>query len=484
MLTTVGESLREAFFMFWETLWALVLGFGLSGAVQAFVSRGQMQRVMGNHRPAALTRSSLLGMASSSCSYAASALAKSLFQRGADFTAAMVFMFASTNLVVELGIVLWLLIGWQFTLAEFVGGAMMIVLLGLLLPRAVPRRWVDAARERVEHGEAGATHHAAHTAEHGESEDTNRRSLAERVRQPSRWADAAGYTISDLTMLRREIVIGFVVAGFVAVGVPAGFWNAVFLHNRGALTIIENAIIGPFVAIISFVCSIGNVPLAAALWKDGISFGGVVAFIFADLISLPLLFIYRKLYGGRLTLRLLVVFWLVMSVAGLLTELIFQGAGLVPSSRPAVIAPEHFGWNYTTVLNIVFLLVFTGIYWLHRHKERFGGGQNFARDPVCGMQVDKENPGATLYADDETVYFCSGSCQERYQRRGDSVSVEPATKLATDPVCGMQVNPAQPGAALIEGSGTVYFCSPHCQATYTATPQKGGLSPTKGSAND
>ena len=393
VLVTIGDSLREAFFMFWETLWALVLGFGLSGAVQAFVSRGQMQRVMGRRGPAALTRSSLLGMASSSCSYAASALAKSLFQQGADFTAAMVFMFASTNLVAELGIVLWLLIGWQFTLAEFAGGAIMIVLLGVLVPRLVPRRLVSAARERLDR--EGASREGA-SRRAGQRPPDEGDSLARRLRQRSRWADAAGYTISDLTMLRREIVIGFVVAGFAAVAVPAGFWNAVFLHGHGPLTMIENAIVGPFVAIVSFVCSVGNVPLAAALWKDGISFGGVVAFIFADLISLPLLFIYRKLYGGRLTLRLLGVFWLVMSVARLLTELIVKAAGIMPQARPASIAPEHLGWNYTTILNIVFGFVLAAIYWLYRSKERFGGGQDVARDPVCGMQVDTHHPGAVL----------------------------------------------------------------------------------------
>jgi hypothetical protein len=424
-LVTIGGSLREAFFMFWETLWALVLGFGLSGAVQAFVSRGQMQRVMGRRGPGALTRSSLLGMASSSCSYAASALAKSLFQRGADFTAAMVFMFASTNLVVELGIVLWLLIGWQFTLAQFAGGAIMIVLLGVLVPRLIPRHLITAARERLDRaaadrtGSAAPAEHAGHDhqpAVHGPPDE--RDSLAGRLRQPARWADAAGYTISDLTMLRREIIIGFVVAGFAVVAVPAGFWNAVFLHDHGALTMIENAIVGPFVAIISFVCSVGNVPLAAALWQGGISFGGVVAFIFADLISLPLLFIYRKLYGGRLTLRLLGVFWLVMSVAGLLTELIFQAAGLVPATRPTSIAPEHLSWNYTTILNIVFLFVLAGIYWLHRSRERFGGGQEVARDPVCGMQVDKHHPGAILRAGGHTTYFCSEPCRERYSQPG------------------------------------------------------------------
>jgi YHS domain-containing protein/uncharacterized membrane protein YraQ (UPF0718 family) len=215
-------------------------------------------------------------------------------------------------------------------------------------------------------------------------------------------------------MLRREIVIGFVAAGFAAAAVPASFWSAVFLHGHGALTVIENAIVGPFVAIISFVCSVGNVPLAAALWHDGISFGGVVAFVFADLISLPVLFIYRKLYGGRLTLRLIGVFWLVMSAAGLLTELIANAAGLVPATRPTIIAPEHLSWNYTTFLNIVFVVVLAGICWLHRSKERFGGGVGVARDPVCGMQVDMANPGAVLRADGHTTYFCSGHCRDRF----------------------------------------------------------------------
>ena len=395
VLGLIGSSLREAFFMFWETLWALVLGFWLSGAVQAFVSRTQMQRVLGDHKPPALARGSLFGMASSSCSYAAAALARTLFGRGADFTTAMVFMFASTNLVVELGIVLWLLLGWPFAAAEFTGGVIMIVLLGLILPRVVPARRAEAARHRLDQDAApvgGPDPHAGHGAPAADAATAG--PLRARLRQPGRWAQAASYTISDLAMLRREIVIGFAAAGFLAVAVPAGFWNAVFLHGHGALTAIENAVVGPFVAIISFVCSIGNVPLAAALWHDGISFGGVVAFVFADLISLPLLLIYRRLYGAGLTLRLLAVFWLVMSAAGLLTELLFGAAGISAPARPAVIAPEHLAWNYTTVLNIVFLAVFAVIWWLHRSAARLGAGRGHARDPVCGMQAEKANAGA------------------------------------------------------------------------------------------
>jgi uncharacterized membrane protein YraQ (UPF0718 family)/YHS domain-containing protein len=215
-------------------------------------------------------------------------------------------------------------------------------------------------------------------------------------------------------MLRREIVIGFIVAGFLAVGVPVAFWNAVFLHGHGVLTTVENAIVGPFVAVISFVCSIGNVPLAAAVWHDGSAFGGVVAFVFADLISMPLLLIYRKLYGVRLTARLLAVFWAVMSVAGLLTEVLFNGAGLLPTVRPVTVAPERLSWNYTTILNIVFLALFAAIYWLHRNKKKFGGGADFARDPVCGMQVEKQNPGAVLRTDRGAVYFCSDHCKDHY----------------------------------------------------------------------
>jgi uncharacterized membrane protein YraQ (UPF0718 family)/YHS domain-containing protein len=411
--STIWHSLDEGFFMFWQTLWALILGFTLSGAVQAFVSRRQMRRVMGDHRPAAIVRSSLLGMASSSCSYAASALARSLFAGGADFTAAMVFMIASTNLVLELGIVLWLLIGWQFAAAEFVGGAIMIGLLALILPRVIPTAMIADARRH-----AGAA---------APADDADESDLRGRLRQPARWASAAGYTISDLRMLRREIVIGFVVAGFLAIAVPAHFCNAIFLHGHGAGATIENAAVAPGIAVISFVCSIGNVPLAAALWQHGISFGGVVAFVFADLIAAPLLLIYRKLYGGRVTLRLLGAFWLVMSTAGVLTELIFRALGAIPHQRPRLISPEHFAWDYTSWLNLVFLVVLGGLLWVHAHRDRFGPNTTHAHDPVCGMQVERTHPGAVLDTADGRMYFCSGHCQGIYQREHQTTAATERT---------------------------------------------------------
>ncbi len=319
----------------------------------------------------------------------------------------MVFMVASTNLVIELGIVLWLLIGWQFAVAEFVGGAIMIAALGVLLPRVVPAALAAQVRAR----DSVAGH------DHGEPpDDGSDGGFRARLRQPSRWVASAGYTIADLRMVRREIVIGFVLAGFLAVAVPMHVWSDLFLTGHGPLTTIENAIVGPFVAIISFVCSIGNVALASALWTGGISFGGVIAFLFADLITIPLLLMYRTMYGGRITLRLVAVLWPVMSASGLITELLFRAAGGVPTRSPTVVATEHVTWNYTTVLNLVFVLAFAALLWLHRQHDRFDNADAHAVDPVCRMQVEKVNAAATIPLGDETVYFCSERCRDRFAK--------------------------------------------------------------------
>ena len=403
MLIDVAHSLREAFFMFWVTLWALILGFGISGAVQAFVPRAEMQRVLGRRGPREIGRATLFGAASSSCSYAASAMAKTLFQRGADFVNSMVFMFASTNLVIELGIVIWVLLGWQFALGELVGGVIMIVLFFGLAGFVVKRREIEAARARL--GEGGHVHDSGST----------RRAWRERLRSPAGWADAASYTFGDLKMLRKEMTAGYLVAGFLAVLVPVSVWNDVFLTGHGFWTSLQNVIVGPFIALIACVCSIGNVPLAAALWHGGISFGGVMSFIFADLIALPLLLIYRRYYGGRLALKLLLTFWVVMSAAGLAVEYLFLGIGIVPTTRPETVVPTEFSWNYTTFLNIVFLLVLAGLWWLARNRERLGGGADYAIDPVCGMQVEVANAAARSERDGQVVYFCSDHCLHRFE---------------------------------------------------------------------
>ncbi len=425
VLLDVGRSLREGFFMFWETLWPLILGFGLSGAVQAFVSRESMQQKLGNHGPASIARASGYGMASSSCSYAASAMSKSLFMKGADFVSSTVFMFASTNLVLELGLVLIVLLGWQFAVAEYVGGAIMIVLLALLGGLWFRGRMIDQARRRLEDGSGGGH-------QHGPEENVALQAEAwgTKLRSPGGWANAATYTMADLTMLRRELVVGYTVAGFLAVAVPVRVWNTVFLHGHGFWTSLENVIVGPFIAIVSFVCSIGNVPLAAALWHGGISFGGVISFLFADLIALPLLLIYRRYYGTRMTLRMLVLFWAVMSTAGLLTEGIFGAFGAIPTTRPASVAPAHFQWNYTTYLNIGFLALFAVLYWTYRNRERLGGGNGYALDPVCGMQVRTGDAPASSSHDGHTIWFCSDHCRMRFEADPDRFSEAPAPSPA------------------------------------------------------
>jgi uncharacterized protein len=406
ILIDIGHSFREAFFMFWETLWALILGFGLAGAVQAFVSRSEMQRVLGPRGPRAIARASVLGAASSSCSYAASAMAKTLFQRGADFVNSMVFMFASTNLVIELGIVIWVLLGWEFALAELVGGVIMIVLFTLVARLVLRREEIAKARERVAEGG------------HEHADPIQRRPWRERLTSQAGWADAASYAFADLKMVRKEIAAGYLIAGFLTVLVPVSVWHSVFATGHGFWTSLQNVIVGPFIAMISFVCSVGNVPLAAALWHGGISFGGVISFIFADLIALPLIFIYRRYYGGRLTLKLVAVFWGVMSAAGLTVEYLFRAVGIEPTTRPEVVVQTGFQWNYTTYLNIVFLVVLAGLWWLARNQRRLGGGAGYAIDPVCGMQVEVANAAARSERDGQLVYFCSDHCLHHFEAAG------------------------------------------------------------------
>ena len=492
---TIGRSLTDGWWMFWETLWALVLGFGLSGAVQAFVSRAEMQRALGDDRPRTIAKAGFFGMVSSSCSYAAAALAKTLFGRGANFTATQAFMFASTNLVVELGIVLWLLIGWQFAAAEFVGGTIMIVLLRLVLPYVVSTAEADAARDALN----AADGHGGGHEHHGEQDAAlTAKPWRQRVRSLSGWSDAAGYTISDLTMLRKELVIGFVVAGFADVAVPTSFWRSLFVTGHGFWSALENVILGPFLAIISFVCSIGNVPLAAALWSGGITFGGTIAFVFADLITLPLLLIYRKYYGTRLTAKLLGVFWATMSVAGLATEYLFKAVHISPPAavKHGMVGRDVWGLNYTTVLDFIALAVFAGLYWLYRNRDRFGGGAAYAKDPVCGMQVEKAHPGAVARHDGDTVYFCSDHCRQKYdanpqryasatngradqpdyggdhaEHHAHDVAISEADEgQAVDPVCGMTVDPATVPAHLTYAGRDYYFCNPGCADRFTADP--------------
>jgi uncharacterized protein len=350
MLAAIGHALMMSFTMAWEILWALILGFWLSAIIQAVVSKEEMSRLLPDDSPRIIAVACGLGAASSSCSYAAVALARSMFRKGANFTAAMAFQFASTNLVLELGILLAVLLGWQFTLAEFTGGPLMIIIMVLLFKAFLTPRIVEAARLQAEKGLQGRMEGHA-----GMDMSVHEGSVWQRMTSSKGRTAISHFFVMDWASLWFDIAGGLLIAGALAAWVPNDFWQAFFLQGHPILAKLWGPLVGPVVAILSFVCSVGNVPLAAVLWNGGISFGGVVAFLFADLIVLPILNIYRKYYGLKISAYLLVIFYISMAVAALAVEFLFGSLHLIPQQRKAQIIEEAIRWDYTTILNIVFI---------------------------------------------------------------------------------------------------------------------------------
>ena len=411
VLDQIGQGLWNAFQMAWEVWWALVLGFLLSAVVQAWVPRSRMEQSLGGRGLKTVALASGLGAASSSCSYAAVAIAKSIFQKGASLVSAMVFQFASTNLVFEIGIVMWIFLGWEFTLAEFVGGLILIVLMWLGLRVFVSRREEQQAREHALAAESGHQHHSA--------------GGGSRLLSLDAWSDVAHNFRGDWAMLWKEITAGFLIAGFIAL-LPMDFFNSLFLTDTGGwVQLLENVIVGPLVAVLSFVCSVGNVPLAAVLWAGGISFSGVIAFIYADLIIVPLVLVYGRYYGWRVAALLVTIMFGAIVAAALAVDGIFGAFGLIPSDRPSIesITERGITWNYTTFLNIVFTFVAAGLVGLTMQRG--------ARDPVCGMTV--AHGEVTAEHRGRRYFFCGPGCRakfeadpDRYAARDGGASAAPA----------------------------------------------------------
>jgi uncharacterized membrane protein YraQ (UPF0718 family)/YHS domain-containing protein len=396
----IGRGLANAGQMAWEVGWALILGFVLSGIVQAWVPRSRLERALGGRGARELLLSTGLGAASSSCSYAAIAIAKSLFQKGASFASAMAFQFASTNLVFEIGIVMWIFLGWQFTLAEFVGGIFLIALMWAAVRLVVTRRLEEAAREHAATAAAGHEHHSAG----GEKLPWRRR-----LTSVDAWSDVAHNFRGDWEMLWKEIGAGFLIAGFIAL-LPLSFFNGLFVTDAPtAPRLLENVVLGPVVAALSFVCSVGNVPLAAVLWAGGISFSGVIAFIYADLIIVPIVLAYRKYYGWPTTWRMVAIMFGSIVGAALAVDGIFAAAGLIPGHRPSVdsITSRTITWNYTTALNIFFVLAAAALLSLTFRRG--------AKDPVCGMTVDRQTTPHRLVVGGRTLYFCGRGCRAKFE---------------------------------------------------------------------
>jgi hypothetical protein len=398
VLEVVWHGLRDSFLMAWEVWWALVFGFAISGIVQTWVPRERVESALSGSGPKPVALATGLGAASSSCSYAAIAIAKSLFQKGASTATSLAFQLASTNLVWELGLVLWVLIGWQFTLAEYLGGIVMVALMTVLLRVFVSPRLEAQAREHAQSAEAGHQHHPA-----GE-----KLSWRQRLTSVSAWSDVAHNFRGDWQMVWKEILTGFLLAGFIA-QLGNGFFSDLFLkHTGGLLGAVENVIVGPIIAVLSFVCSVGNVPLAAVLWSGGISFAGVLAFLFADLIVLPIIAIYRKYYGTRYALRIVALMFVTMVVAALIVDGLFNVAGLIPTGpRPS--RGDIFGSiavNYKLLLNVLGAIAFAALFWLTMRRG--------ATDPVCGMKVDRAK-AITKDLAGERFYFCSEHCLHAFE---------------------------------------------------------------------
>jgi uncharacterized membrane protein YraQ (UPF0718 family)/YHS domain-containing protein len=406
------HGLRDAFLMGWEVWWALVLGFLVSAIVQAWVPRERIERSLSGAGLRPIATATGLGAASSSCSYAAVAIAKSLFQKGASAASALAFQLASTNLVWELGLVLWVLIGWQFTLAEYAGGVVMIALTALLLRVFVSPRLDQQARAHAQAADSGHQHHSASTDQ----------GWRERLRSVSAWSDVAHNFRGDWQMLWREIAAGLLLAGFVA-QLGDGFFHGLFLSGSPVLVrTLWGALIGPVIAVLSFVCSVGNVPLAAVLWSGGISFAGVIAFIFADLIVLPIIAIYRKYYGGAFAAAITALLFVTMVIAALIIDAVFSGAGLIPSG-PRPTRSHVFGGlalDYKFALDLAGLCVFAALFALTARRG--------ARDPVCAMKVERSK-ALTLSVGGDTLHFCSEHCRQSFladpPRYGGSATASP-----------------------------------------------------------
>jgi uncharacterized membrane protein YraQ (UPF0718 family) len=394
ILGAIGDALAMAGNMGWEILWPLILGFSLSAVIQAVVRKERITALMSGTGPKALAIATGLGAASSSCSYAAVALARSLFRKGASFTAAMVFEIASTNLVVELGIILALALGWQFTLAEFIAGPIMILFVALLFRLWLRRQIVEGARRQADRGVAGSMEGHAGMDMSVQSDAPFLRRLVSRDGLTS----TSQYFVMDWAAVLRDIVLGLLIAGAFAAWVPRSWLRAIFLANDPTLAFVLGPLIGPLIAVVSFVCSVGNVPLAAVLWNGGISFGGVMSFIFADLIIIPILLIYRRYYGAKATLLIAGAFYLAMAAAGYVVELLFTPLGLVPQQRRARVLEATIGWNSTTWFDIAFLaLAAILLIWFFRSGSApmlrmMGGGPDAEHDH--GGQDETTTPRA------------------------------------------------------------------------------------------
>jgi len=450
----VLEALRIGVGFLWTAAWAIIMGLVITSLVQVYVSKERMADLLGNGDVQGVTRATLFGAASSGCSFGAVAIGKGLFKKGAHVVSFLAFMFASTNLIVELGLMILVLLGWEFLLAELLGGVILIgvmaVLVHLTLPEALFERVrAELAERDREHGttedptcgmegsdeytvvtDGGETLKfcSAGCLETYEQAVAGRGSWREELRSWGGWYKVANQYRKEWSMLWTDVIAGFLVSGFVIVFVPQWVWNSLFLGGDGVLVSAENAVMGVAIAVVSFVGSMGNVPFAVALWGGGVSFAGVIAFVYADLITIPVLNVYRKYYGWKVMLYILGVFFVTMAFTGFLMEQLFDLLGIVPDLAGGQTATEQefFAVDYTLVLNLLAFGLSGFLLYVYR---RGLGAPGQYRDPVCGMRVDEDGPSVTR--DSETYHFCSETCRRTFEGApGEYADTQPEVSSA------------------------------------------------------
>ncbi|HTX22773.1 MAG TPA: permease [Candidatus Aquilonibacter sp.] len=369
-MDSLWKGLYDAAVMLWDTLWALVLGFSLSAFLRVFLRREQITKQFGRDGLREVALATFLGAVSSSCSYAASSAAKTAFKKGAALVPTLAFMFASTNLVIELGFILWLLLGWPFLLAEIIGAFILIGVMWLLVKLTLPKGLEEAARAHNAGDEDEEDSCGCHSG--GDEMESDDEPLSKKIRQRENWTQVAHAFFMETAMLWKEIGIGFLIAGFLMALVPESWWGKLFITSGTDFTrLLENAVVGPLIGALSFTCSCGNIPLASVLWSGGISFGGVISFIYADLIIIPLIFIYRKYYGGKAALYLTAILFVSMASAGIIVDLIFSALGLIPAVHLSqAVMQTGFEWNYTTWLDLAAILWCAWLVALHFKNKR------------------------------------------------------------------------------------------------------------------
>ncbi|QLH82097.1 permease [Halosimplex pelagicum] len=434
----VLESLRIGVGFLWTAAWAIIMGLTITSLVQVYVSKERMAQVLGDGDLSGLTKATVFGAASSGCSFGAVAIGKGLFKKGAHTVNFLAFMFASTNLIVELGLMILILLGWEFLVAELLGGIILIAVMAVIVHLTLPENLFESVREELiqrDHeqgvtedptcGMEGKDEYSIVTGggetlkfcsegclETYQQEAASSGSWRDELLSWGGWYKIGNQYRKEWSMIWTDIVAGFLISGFVIVFVPQWVWNSLFLQGEGVLVSAENAVMGVAVAVLSFVGSMGNVPFAVALWGGGVSFAGVIAFVYADLITVPVLNVYRKYYGWTVMAYILGVFFVTMAFSGFLMEELFDALGIVPNLAGGQTASEqtYFKLNYTFYLNVIAFGLSGFLLYVYR---RGLGAPGEYRDPVCGMRTDDSEPAATH--DDETYYFCSQTCKENFE---------------------------------------------------------------------